>query len=948
MTVLDASGKPIPDAEVTAPALSWGLSPRPTNEWKMRTDERGSVVLRLGTNDFQQFMLYAHHSNYAQRAATWFSNSGKAAGSLPDSYTFRLDAGRTVGGVVRDERGAPIPGATILLTGNGGRGFVGESGRDEYAIHGGFGAPEPGEIITDANGFWQAHHVSGDLETLQVDVERPSGARTAFSTANTGPQAMFVRAEKISLADLRATNAIVTLKDGVTIRGIVVDPAGKPVPNARIKERSGRIAQTSTYTFTNGPDGRFELKHRRAPQLVFLAEAEGFAISTASILTAQTNEVRIVMAPSTPLRLRVVGERDEPVMGAHAEIVPWRLQNESLEWKGQADASGRVIWTNAPPQDVTLWIRSTNYPTRAIKSRPGPDEQVVKLRTGSDKSISVALKVIDATNGSPLEKFEVWRDLQGYRPFVKEGDGVRGAFTSEVATSMFERGMSTTFRFQVRAEGYGLWTSEQLYFDEGDQSIEVKLERGGAPAGVVTQPDGKPAVGATVYLQGRNQGSLFANTQGPQFYAGQGTSKELTGEDGSFKFTAAEDDNAIVIAHPSGFAAMTVGELKRKPQVRLERYATLSGVVTMNGAPKKGEPLHLKAPINWSGRPNYLLVFNARSDQDGNFSFTNLPPGDYVLARTPHTIMGISTTESHRWPFDLKPGENKMIEYDFHGRTIVGHVEATGNVDWKNDPHLLVVKVPPGPEPPNYYDYADVKAFEAARDAFGKLPAVVEQARKQQQFQLLFDTEGNFRVDDVPPGTYELRLRATKPPANRNSPRMGREEEIGSLIREITIPPGKDEFDLGTFEMETAGEKVARTPLEFRAVTVAGDKPFDIASLRGKPVILTFWGNWAPQSLEFLSVLRGVQEEVKDTVAFVTVNLDDDKDIVNAHLNALPQHWTHTTIRGRERFDVTEQLAVNTLPFTLLLDSTGRIVTRDVQEKRLSAALKRLAAQAGK
>src|SRR5215216_4816206 len=57
VTVLDAaSGKPISGAEVTAPALSWGLTPRPTNEWRLHTDQRGVVAFRIPTNEYQQFM----------------------------------------------------------------------------------------------------------------------------------------------------------------------------------------------------------------------------------------------------------------------------------------------------------------------------------------------------------------------------------------------------------------------------------------------------------------------------------------------------------------------------------------------------------------------------------------------------------------------------------------------------------------------------------------------------------------------------------------------------------------------------------------------------------------------------------------------------------------------------------------------------------------------------
>ena len=269
----------------------------------------------------------------------------------------------------------------------------------------------------------------------------------------------------------------------------------------------------------------------------------------------------------------------------------------------------------------------------------------------------------------------------------------------------------------------------------------------------------------------------------------------------------------MVFTHPSGFAAMSVEELRRSPEVRLQAWAKIEGVLRPGGVVKQNEQLSVKSPLSWNGLLSYNLVNSSRTDAEGRFTFTNLPPGNYVLYRQPVLIMG-PTTESHRMPFELKPGETKKINYDLGGRKVFGHVESGSTVDWKKDPQVLTLQMPEPSTAPNYYAFADPKTYEKARQAYSESPAVFDYERKRQQVQLVFDNEGNFAADDVPPGKYDLKLRVTKQDEGRNGPRFGGEGQvIGSLIKEVVIPPGKpgEEFDLGSFEMEMAGPRLADT-----------------------------------------------------------------------------------------------------------------------------------------
>jgi hypothetical protein len=227
---------------------------------------------------------------------------------------------------------------------------------------------------------------------------------------------------------------------------------------------------------------------------------------------------------------------------------------------------------------------------------------------------------------------------------------------------------------------------------------------------------------------------------------------------------------------------------------------------------------------------------------------------------------------------------------------------------------------------------------------------VIEHESKRQQFQLVFDRDGDFKADDVLPGDYEMQIRITKPPEDRYGYR-GNQPLIGSLTKKVTVPPGPagTEVDLGAFEIEVKGPKMATSqPIGFRGSTIDG-KEFDIISLRGEPVVLIFWAQWAPLSTSRLADVRALRTETnaRGKVKIVAVNLDDDLKIALDFSRDL-KDGIHIRAEGRARVDLTEQLGIDVLPSTLLLDAQGRIVGRDASGKRLRSALDRLLAQMAK
>ena len=166
------------------------------------------------------------------------------------------------------------------------------------------------------------------------------------------------------------------------------------------------------------------------------------------------------------------------------------------------------------------------------------------------------------------------------------------------------------------------------------------------------------------------------------------------------------------------------------------------------------------------------------------------------------------------------------------------------------------------------------------------------------------------------------------------------------------VKPGAagEEFDLGTLEMPLKGlNVVSGPPISLQGVTLDG-KPFNLEALRGKPVVLAFWADWAPQSAACLADLHALQQSanLQERVAFVSGYFDEYAAAARGAVRDLRQSWSHIQLEGAARADVTEQLGVDTLPATLLLDAQGRVSTRDLEGKRLRNAVERLLAQTAK
>jgi len=110
-----------------------------------------------------------------------------------------------------------------------------------------YGVGGPAELLYTARTTGELAHAARTARELRLPLTVLGGATNVLiSDAGLPGLTVLARNEASSLdgellkfEDLRAGHAVLVLKPGFTVRGIVVDPAGKPMPGVRVKDGPG-------------------------------------------------------------------------------------------------------------------------------------------------------------------------------------------------------------------------------------------------------------------------------------------------------------------------------------------------------------------------------------------------------------------------------------------------------------------------------------------------------------------------------------------------------------------------------------------------------------------------------------------------------------------------------------------------------------------------------------
>jgi protocatechuate 3,4-dioxygenase beta subunit/uncharacterized GH25 family protein len=598
--VRDAQGKPMAGVLVALADSFWVAG---------RTAEGGRLDLPVPAAGLD-LRLAAENG----RRLTWRLRAAKPEEKGPAVIALKPTA-PVSGKVVEEKTGRPVPGALVWPDGD--LGAVARTGRD---------------------GTFRLAHVEPEI---RVSATSPG---YFIDTAREGARVVTFH-----------------LLPRLSAGGIVVDEAGQPVADARLKaspqesprSRRNAAAWSSGGFARSAASGRFRLASLAAGVAYELrAEREGFAPSRVELPARQAGvpapDLRVVLHPGRTAFGMVIDGHRGPVAGAEVSLRPTlpadllarvRALRNPERIAATTGASGRFEMKNLPAGTFDLSVRAHGFAPITVPALVIPEGQgtadlgTVQLAPGG----SVHGVVVDL-QGEPIADAEVRtagadRDgllFRGGRP----GDvGAASAVTAADGSFTLED-LVPGVALDVTAThpGYGPGGAPGVAVP-GETPIRIVLQPVASVSGHVLGPDGKPVAGASVALNEspRRLGGAFFQMPSRHLHEG------VTDDEGAFSFTDVAPGPFQMSASAPGHQRAELRGLEVKPgqdlsgvAIQLPAGATVEGRVTST----EGKPVMDAEVVVADAAVNGIAVlspFRGETDDDGQYRIEGISPGPHTL-----------------------------------------------------------------------------------------------------------------------------------------------------------------------------------------------------------------------------------------------------------------------------------------------------------------------------
>lgn len=735
------------------------------------TDKDGSYQIQLPQQDPEFLEVIARKTGFVSMVVFWHTRAGTF--HLPQDFTFKLEPSTSIGGIVQDEQGQPIAGVSVSIS----RPWSNMGGATEEVY------PHiTDNVVTDANGRWRSDHVPADLSRLEINLKHPE---YCTGTAHPLPE------------KLRDMTAVLAMKKGLVLQGVVLGDNGQPIEGATVKQ-GPMCCSPSNPPMKTDAAGRFRFTNITPGPLILTFQAEGHAPELTTVdVNSQTAPLEIHLAKGGVIRGRVVDKEGNSISGAWVMSDTWH-EHRSLGWRSQTDAEGRFVWSNAPPDEVQFAIGKEgfmyiNTPSSMPHLKPSEQEQVITLLP----MLRVRGTAVDADTGESIRNLTVipgsttmetnrvsWNE---YGIITSTNGQYEIAFDDQpsgghIDTNGHEIAYNSAHIIRMEADGYDPVNSRPFKPDEDDVVSDFHLRKGTFVSGVVRAVDGTSLENAEVILGTRSTNNMIDER------------KMRTDVDGKFRLLKSGENYSLTVTHERGFAYLTREQFQTAAAIIVQPWGRIEGTLRIGRHPGTNQTI-----VAVTATSGYQT--KAQTDDQGSFVMDKVPPLLLWLRRQSTGKLGESWLyRSDLGSADVHAGETVHLVLGGSGRAVVGHVlapEGYGKpIDWRYSRVNLSFFTT---SPEHFATMTDAEKL-AWRQAWFKSLEGQAYVRNPSGHSAMINDDATFRLDDVAPGTYRFNISVNAPPEN---PYTINGTRIGEETRTITVPDGDPDkpIDLGEIEL---------------------------------------------------------------------------------------------------------------------------------------------------
>jgi beta-lactamase regulating signal transducer with metallopeptidase domain/peroxiredoxin len=870
------------------------------------TDANGQYRLTATASRFRILALKFQKPGFVPLQVMWDNSMAETPVEIPSEYTVKLEPGSTIGGIVQDENGKPVVGASVHLsipsTGNSGDYGV---GKPRVAL-GNF------QTNTDTSGRWHCDTVPAKLDRISIGVEHAD-----YLTEGGGPFGL-----SPALPELYTRNAVVVLKKGLSATGRVTDNAGKPIAGARV----ALTRLTSKKASTTDAQGRFDLPHLPPGQNKLAIQANGHVPILQEVMVADgMTPVDIRLEAGRAVSGRVLDDENKPIEGAII-LFELGLSDQGIWPRATSDRDGRFRLDGIPAAGGSLLVRNKLNPaTRSVL--PAETDKPLTIIVSKPAKVHVRGSVTDLESGQPIPSFNVV--LRGGMMARQPATGGKYEVTTNKAPSS---GFYPPLQIRIEAKGYAAPELRTVRLDRDDITVDFKLKKATEVSGLVRAPDGTPARNAELGLRGPSQridigdGRLQDNGVYPIIH---------TNADGRFTLALRDEASVAFAVHPSGFATKTLeanaGRQNAPIDITLQPWGRVEGVFKIGSQFGRNQRMSLFH----SGRSealNVQIILNLHktTDDNGVFVFERVIPGMAAISRTVQVDARHGLLSQEIRAVDIKPGEKTRVVIGGVGRPVVGHIEIPADLKAKWSVLQPSGRISFTPKLPKPYDALTEKE---------KTRYHGEWEKTYQSHAFVIPADGSFRVEDIAPGTYELTVKVNEDYKEDRFNGFVQRASISRIITVSEIPGGQTRtdqpLDLGSIPLELdQGVKVGDLAPDIQAQTLDNQKPLKLSDDRGKYVLVVFWNSSTTLRRVDAGGLTAVYDAFgkDDRLLMLGLNADTQGDEAKTRAAQYGWTWLQAKLGSSAGWELRQKYGAYTLPSIWLIGRDGKVVARDLRD----------------